>query len=77
MSSYYPGAPFRGYRNFFDIGFFFLNYPVRFSRDLLLNPCFLGLDLNQVIYFRFIGLRSDQNDQIPNVITDGHAVSRR
>jgi hypothetical protein len=62
MSSYHPGTPFRGYRSFSDIDFFFLSYPIRFNRDLLLNPYFLNLDLSQVTYFKFIGLGSDQNN---------------
>jgi len=77
ISSYYPGAPFRGYWNFSNIDFFFFNYPIRFGRDLLLNPYFLNLNLNQVTYFKFIRLGGSQNDQILNVIINGHTVSRR
>jgi hypothetical protein len=77
MSLYYPGTPFRGYRNFSNIGFFFLNHPVRFGRDLLLNLYFLNLNLSQVAYFRLIRLKDSQNDQTPNVITNDYAVSRR
>jgi hypothetical protein len=77
MFLYHLGTLFRGYRNFFNINFFLFNYFIRFGRDLLLNPYFLDLDLNQIAYFKFIGLEGGQNDQISNVIISGHTVSRQ